>query len=52
MLGRFLRSDITRFFAFGFAAGAVFVFGSIDHDFARTVVPAAHAAAVQPVTAR
>jgi hypothetical protein len=44
-----LKTDFVRFFAFGFAAGAVLVFtaldsGDVGREIARGVVPAAQAA--------
>ena len=45
------KADFFRFFAFGFAAGAVLVFttldGDVGSDLARGVVPAAEAAPAQ-----
>jgi hypothetical protein len=47
-----IKADFFRFFAFGFAAGAVLVFtaldgGDVGNEIARGVVPAAQAASTR-----
>lgn len=47
---RLFKADLYRFFAFGFAGGAVLVFGVMGlngQSLADSVVPPAHAAAQQ-----